>query len=115
MLPPGTFKALKGHHNGIVTVTLFVVALGGLVAGSPHWADIALLAIAFGMFHIRCGATETHMERMAQLKVDEASLKAEAIKARHRELLMVDQPALPLERRPRQLSQDRRRGQEEQK
>jgi hypothetical protein len=32
MLPPGTLKALKGHYDGIVTVVLFAMVAGGLVA-----------------------------------------------------------------------------------
>jgi hypothetical protein len=104
MLPPGALKALKGHYDGIVTVVLFAMAVGGLVAGAPPWADILLLAVGLGMFHIRSSSRETHLEQIAQRKVDEAAAKAEAIKAKHREILQHD---LPLERRPRMLSNEK--------
>jgi hypothetical protein len=65
------------------------------------------------MFHVRCLGKEKHLEQMAQRKVDEAAYKAEAIKARYREMLSVEQPSLTLETRQRPLNDeidgDRRR------
>jgi hypothetical protein len=52
------------------------------------------------MYHIRRTANERHQRDMAQLKVNEAAVRVEAIKARHRALLTSDQPSLPLERPP---------------
>jgi hypothetical protein len=100
MLPPGTFRALKGHPNGIVTVAMFAMAAGLMAAGVAPWPVVALLAIALLMFHIRCSATERHVGDMAQRKVDEAAIKVEATKARYRALLSMEQPSLDLTRPP---------------
>lgn len=106
LLPPGTLSALKGHHNGIVTVVTFTLAIGGMAAGASAWGVTAALAIVLGMFHIRCKATEQHALQAAQHRIEESSLNVEAIKARHRELLQVEQPSLRLEREPRRLDRN---------
>lgn len=105
MLPPGTLKALKGHPNGIVTVVLFAVAVGAILAGASPWAIIAAMVLAFAMFHNRCSTAERHQLEMAQLKVNEAVAGVEMIKARHRDLLLSDQPGLPLESPSRAVTQ----------
>lgn len=99
MLPPGTLAALRGHHNGIVSVVMFASAGGVMAAGAPPWAVVVLLAITLVMFHIRCNATESHDRAMATLRIEEALARTEAIKARHR-MLRPEQPDLPLERGP---------------
>jgi hypothetical protein len=105
LLPPGTIAALKGHPNGVVTVALYATAVGAMAVGAPSWGVVAAMAIAFWMFHNRCCSAERHAKEMAQNKVDEAAVNVEAIKARHRDLLLSGQPGLPLEiRRRRQTS-----------
>jgi hypothetical protein len=105
-LPPGTLKALKGQYNAVVAVVAFAMATGAMAAGAPAWPVVAALAIALGMHHIRSSATERHHRELAERRVQESALKVEAIKARHRDLVMFEQPALPLERKPRTLAGD---------
>ena len=101
MLPPGTLRYLKGHHDGIVIVVLVVMTFGAMAGGLDPLAAIAVLALAVFAYHIRCVSKQAHDHKMEQLKVDGAVAKAEMIKARHRDLLENIQPTLPLERRPR--------------
>ena len=104
MLPPGTLVALKGHFDGIVTVVALAVAAVAMAAGaSPPWT-VGSMALALYLYHIRCKSREQHDERMAQNKIDEAMVRVESIKARHRELLSVEQPTLALETRTRPTS-----------
>jgi hypothetical protein len=108
MLPPGTLAALKGHFHGIVTVVALAVVVGSMAAGAPpQWAVLALV-IALLMYHVRCRDKEHHEENMAQSKINEAMVRVEAVKARHRDLLSVKQPTLNLEDRP--VQPPRRRG-----
>jgi hypothetical protein len=104
MLPPGTLKALKGHPDSIVTVVTFAIAVGAVGVGVSPWPVVGLLSVGLLGFHIRSCAAEHHKEQMAQLKVDEAAVSVEMVKARHRELLTQEQPGLPLERKPRSLA-----------
>ena len=101
LLPPGAIAALKGHPNGVVTVSLFTAAVGAMAVGAPPLGVVPAMAIAFVMFHNRCCSAERHEGEMAQRKVDEAAVNVEAIKARHRDLLLSGQPGLPLEIRRR--------------
>jgi hypothetical protein len=114
MLPPGLIGALKGHQNGLVTVGLCAATLTAMTFGVTPWAAIIVMAICFGGFHTRCCATESHERNMAQGRLAEASLNVEAIKVRHRELLLSDQPMLPLTGNPgrmaRSLSDEERKG-----
>ena len=102
-LPPGTLKALKGQYNAITTVVALGVATAAMAAGAPAWPVAAALAIALLMHHIRSSAAELHNQATAERKLQESALKVEAIKARHRDLVLFEQPALPLERKPRTL------------
>jgi len=108
MLPPGTLAALKGHFDGIVAVVALAIASGAMAAGAPPLWTVAALAIALVLYHIRCKSKEKHEEHMAQNKINEAMIKVEAIKARHRELLSVDQPSLGLENRSRRTATRKR-------
>ena len=105
-LPPGTLKALKGQYSAIVAVVALGIAVGAMDLGVPAWPVVAALAIALGMHHIRSSATERHTREMAEQRLRESVLKVEAIKARHRDLVLLEQPVLPLERKPRTLSGD---------
>jgi hypothetical protein len=101
LLPPGTLAALKGHFHGIVATVVFTVACAAMAAGAPPWPTIVGLAIALLMYHIRSSRREEHEERIAQQGIDQAVAHVEAIKARHRDLLQVEQPVLPLGSAPR--------------
>lgn len=105
-LPPGTLKALKGQYDAITAVVAFGVATVAMEVGAPAWPVAAALAITLGMHHIRSTATERHHRELAEQKVQESALKVEAIKARHRDLILLEQPVLPLERKPRTLAGD---------
>ena len=105
-LPPGTLKALKGQYNAIVSVVALAVAVGAMGAGAPPWPVAATLAIALVMHHIRSSTAERHTRAMAEQRLQESVVKVEAVKARHRDLVLFEQPALPLERKPRTLSGD---------
>jgi membrane protein implicated in regulation of membrane protease activity len=101
LLPRGALAALKGHYDGIVTVVGLAITAGGMTAGaSPVWLVLAL-AVALLLYHFRRKDSEKHDEYMARNRIDAAMVKVEAIKARHRELLLVEQPSLRLENRPR--------------
>ena len=105
-LPPGTLKALKGQYNAITAVVALAVTTAAMAAGAPAWPVTAALAIALGMHHIRSSATERHNREVAEQKLRDTAMNVEAIKARHRDLVLFDQPALPLERKPRTLAGD---------
>lgn len=99
-LPPGTLKALEGQYDAIVAVVALVVAVTAMRLGAPEWPTIAALAIALGTYHIRSSRAERHERDLAGLRLQESILKVDTIKARHRDLVMLEQPALPLERKP---------------
>ena len=103
-LPPGTLHYLKGHYDGIVMVVLAAMAFASLTLGAPAIPTIVVLGVAAIGYHWRCGSKQDHDLGMARLKLEEAVAKAELVKARHRDLLANVQPALPLERHPRTLS-----------
>lgn len=105
-LPPGVLKALKGQYDAIVTVVALVVAVGAMRLGVTEWSAIAALAIALAAYHIRSSKAEQHQRALAESRIQESSLKVDAIKARHRDLVMLEQPGLPLERKPRTLTGD---------
>jgi hypothetical protein len=100
MLPPGTLRYLKGNPDAILAAVVAAMAFGALSVGAPSAGVIAILAIVLGLYHIRRMANERHQREIAQLKVDEAAVRVEAIKAQHRALLASDQPSLPLVRPP---------------
>jgi hypothetical protein len=74
-----------------------------MAGGVSPIGAVPALAVALLLYHIRCSRKETHNENMANNKINEAIMKAEAIKARHRELLAVPQPTLQLESKPESL------------
>ena len=97
MLPPGTLKYLKGHHDAIVIVVLAAMALGVAATGRVNgWVVVALLAAAGGAYHLRCVGAERHRERLAQIKAEGAAAEVEKVRARHRDVLHYEQQALPL-------------------
>ena len=100
MLPPGTLRYLKGNPDAILAAAVAAMAFAAELAGVPLWSAVAVLVIVLVMYHIRRTANEGHQRDMAQLKVNEAAVRVEAIKAQHRALLASDQPWLPLERPP---------------
>ena len=76
------------------------MAFAALSVGAPSMGVIAILAIVLGTFDIRRLAIVRHQREIAQLKVNEAATRVEAIKAQYRALLTTDQPSLPLQRPP---------------
>lgn len=104
MLPRGTLRFLKGQPDAIVMVVLAAMALTALTADAPPWAVMMTVVIVAGLYHARCQAREYHQREMAQIKADEAAAKVEAVKARYRDLLSYEQPSLPLDRKPRSVS-----------
>ena len=108
-LPPGTLRALKGNHDGIVAVVCLAMTFAAIRLGVDAWVAVVVLALVLGMFHIRGSSREGHQHRMAILGVEKAALNVEEIKARYRELVLAGQPALPLERRHRRLTEDKDR------
>lgn len=107
MLPPGTLKALKGHPEAIVALLGQAAALTALVAGVSPWSVVAVLAISLAGYHIRCKTREGHDERIAEKRCDEAALRIEAAKVRHRQLPSVEQPRLPFDRAPGKKGRDK--------
>lgn len=96
MLPPGTLAALKGHHNGVVTVVLFATSVAAMSAGAPPWSVILLLVISVAAFHIRYKAAESHERELLWLKIAQTLARIEAAKTRHGFLPLSEQPDLPL-------------------
>lgn len=95
MLPPGTIKALKGHHEGVVTVVLVAVTLGSILAGVPVWAAVVVLAVAMVSYHPRCTAKERHAVAVLTEQTKQEALKVASVRARYRELNATEQPELP--------------------
>lgn len=107
MLPSGTLRYLKGQPDAIVTVVLAAMALTALAVGAPVLGTMATVGIVAGFYYARCRDQERHQREMAQIKADEAAAKVEAVKARYRDLLLHEQPALPLGSRSRAMTSRR--------
>jgi hypothetical protein len=99
MLPPGTLRYLKGHHDGIVIVVLAAMGAGSCVAGAPWPFGVLLLGVGGGLYHLRCNASEKHRKAMAEVGVAQSVAKIDAAKARYRDMALNEQPSLPLEGR----------------
>ena len=97
MLPTGTLRYLKGHPDAIVSVVLAAAAFSAMVAGVSTEAGLGGLIIAGTLYHVRRLGAERHAKAMAQAKVDTEVAKVELVKARHRDLLLYEQPMLPLD------------------
>lgn len=98
MLPPGTLQSLKGHYDGIVAIVSASLTFGGIAVGVPEWPAVAVMIVTLVFYHVRRQAAENHLKEMAQVKVDKAVADVEMVKARHRDLLLYQQPPLPLGR-----------------
>jgi len=107
MLPPGALKYLRGHRDGLVFVSVASVAASLIYVGQAV-AGIALLTITLGLYHLRTSRFEEHQTELQRLKVDQEAMKVEVIKARHRDLLLYEQPNLPLVNAPQRPSKLRR-------
>jgi hypothetical protein len=79
MLPPGTLKALKGYHDGIVTVASLGACLTAIVCGVPAWAAIAALAMSLGISHLRATKKERHIEALARRQMIDAMVRLATI------------------------------------
>jgi hypothetical protein len=75
MLPPGTLKALKGHHDAIVTVASLSACLTAIVCGVPAWASVAALALSLGASHLRATKNERHIEALARRQMIDAMVR----------------------------------------
>jgi small-conductance mechanosensitive channel len=94
-IPPGTIQALRRSPASIVTVVVGTAGLTSLLAGQP-WASIAIVLISFIFYDIRRSGEEASERRLAELRVEEAVAKADAVRARHLDLLTQVQATLPL-------------------
>jgi len=95
VIPAGTIRALRRSPAAIITVIVGTAGLTSLAAGQP-WASIAIVLIVRIFYDIRRSREEAAERRLAQLKVEEAVAKADAIRARHLDLLTHVQATLPL-------------------
>lgn len=75
MLPPGTLIALRGHHDGIVTVVCLGACLTAIECGVPAWAAIAALALSLGASHLRATKKERHIEALARRQMIDAMVR----------------------------------------
>jgi len=112
MLQKGTIAALKGHPAGIVAVSVTTVSGGALAAGASGWAVVAVAALVLFAYDRRCSSQERHNEVLAQRRIEEALIRADVVKARHRDQFSAGQQDLVLDRPTRRLS---RRGSKEEK
>jgi uncharacterized protein YqgC (DUF456 family) len=83
VLPVGTIRALKDAPDALVTVVIAAMALGALAEQAPVWPTMVVVLVTLGIYHVRRSAAEAHAIRVAELKVDEAAAKVDAVRARH--------------------------------
>jgi hypothetical protein len=98
LLPPGTFKALKGHREGIVIVVSAVVAFGAIEVGVPAWAAVLIFLIAMLAYHARCSARERHEAALKAEETSKAAIAVGEVRARYGDLIESRQTELPLTR-----------------
>ena len=93
----------KYGPDGPAAVGLFTLAIIGLALGVAWWKLLATLLLICAFYDLRRSKAENHAVLMATLSANKEAAKIEAIKAPHRQALGLDQPQLPLERKPRRL------------
>jgi hypothetical protein len=96
LLPAGTIAALKRYPDAIVCVVIAFSALSAVVLKAPPWWVVVITALVLSFYLGLRRSSEAHEQAMAALKVQAAMAKAEAIRARHADLITYVQPSLPL-------------------
>jgi hypothetical protein len=79
-----------------VILALASMSLAGLIYGAPSWAVVVIFLGGLVLHMVRANARERHQVHLAQIAVENASIEVEMVKARHRDLLLYDQPELPI-------------------
>ncbi len=96
-MPSGTLKALKGHVDAVAVVVLFCLAMGALVERVQPWPVVAGLALTLLVFAFLRRAEYRNKEKIADLKVQQAAIRAEEARVRYGALRASRQPSLELQ------------------